>query len=115
MSHLGDVQNAASLLSNADFVMINGVGHMAPLEAPVAVSRALASFVDRLEGVQPMNESNRADAGAPKPDAAELLRRQAEDAASDPAGPSALVTDPAAAEGGRAIDDENEQREEIEG
>ena len=56
-----------------------------------------------------------ADEGAEQPEAEELLRRQAEDAAEDSAGPSALVTDPASAEGGRTIDDENEQREEIEG
>ena len=49
-SHLEDVRQAARLLPNAEFVIIKGIGHMAPLEAPIAVTRALASFVERLGG-----------------------------------------------------------------
>jgi 3-oxoadipate enol-lactonase len=49
-SHLEDVRKAARLLPNAEFVMIKGIGHMAPLEAPIAVTGALTSFVDRLGG-----------------------------------------------------------------
>lgn len=49
-AHLEDVRKAARLLTDAEFVNIKGVGHMAPLEAPIAVSRALASFVERLGG-----------------------------------------------------------------
>ena len=62
-----------------------------------------------------MDSPDPADEGTQQPDAEELVRRQAEDAAEDPAGPSATVTDPASAEGGRTTDDENEQRERIEG
>ena len=115
-SHLEDVRNAARLLPNADFVIIKGVGHMAPLEAPVAVSRALASFVDRVEGADSMvDETHIAEEGAQQPDAEELLRREAEVASTDPAGPSALVTDAESAEGGRVTEGENEQREQVEG
>jgi pimeloyl-ACP methyl ester carboxylesterase len=49
-ARLEDVRNAARLLPDADFVIIQGVGHMAPLEAPLAVSRALAAFVERVGG-----------------------------------------------------------------
>jgi pimeloyl-ACP methyl ester carboxylesterase len=45
-SHLEDVRNAARLVPDSRFVMIRGIGHMAPLEAPIAVSRAIADFVD---------------------------------------------------------------------
>jgi len=50
-AHVEDVRETARLLQDAEFVNIKGVGHMAPLEAPIAVSRALASFIDRLGGV----------------------------------------------------------------
>ena len=62
-----------------------------------------------------MDSPDPADEGTQQPDAEELVRRQAEDAVDDPAGPSSIVTDPASAEGGRTIEDENKQREEIEG
>jgi hypothetical protein len=62
-----------------------------------------------------MDTPDPADEGTQQPDAEEILRRQAEDAAHNPAGPSATVTDPDSAEGGRTTDDENEQRELIEG
>lgn len=62
-----------------------------------------------------MERGDPADEGAQQGDAEALLRRPAEESADDSAGPSALVTDPASAEGGRTIDDENKQREEIEG
>ena len=114
-SHLEDVRNAARLLPDAEFVNIKGIGHMAPLEAPIAVSRALASFVERLGGNESMDKPDPADEGTQQPDTDEILRRQAEEAAEDSAGPSALVTDPASAEGGRTIEDENKQREEVEG
>jgi carbon monoxide dehydrogenase subunit G len=47
--------------------------------------------------------------------AAAIIRDQADAAAAEQPAPSALVTDPAAAEGGRVTDGENEQREQIEG
>jgi hypothetical protein len=62
-----------------------------------------------------MDSPDPAEEGTQQPDAEELIRRQAEDAAEESAGPSAVVTDPASAEGGRTIEDENDQREEIEG
>jgi pimeloyl-ACP methyl ester carboxylesterase len=49
-SHLEDVRNAAALIPGAHFVVLKGIGHMAPLEAPVAVSRAIADFVDKQLG-----------------------------------------------------------------
>jgi pimeloyl-ACP methyl ester carboxylesterase len=49
-AHPDDVRQAARLLADAEFVNIKGVGHMAPLEAPIAVNRALAAFVARLGG-----------------------------------------------------------------
>ena len=109
-AHIEDVRNTARLLPNADFAVLKGIGHMAPLEAPVAVTSALASFIRRLEGNQPMTNNSENDRAAE-----DVVRRQAEDAADDPAGPSATVTDPESAEGGRTIDDENKQREEVEG
>ena len=62
-----------------------------------------------------MDNPDPADEGTQQPDAEELVRQEAEEAADDSAGPSALVTDPASAEGGRTTDDEIEQREQIEG
>jgi pimeloyl-ACP methyl ester carboxylesterase len=44
-SPLADVRRAASLLPDATFVEIKGIGHMAPIEAPLAVTRAMASFL----------------------------------------------------------------------
>jgi pimeloyl-ACP methyl ester carboxylesterase len=44
-SPLADVRRAASLLPNATFVEIKGIGHMAPIEAPLAVTRAMAAFL----------------------------------------------------------------------
>ncbi|MEX2547980.1 MAG: alpha/beta hydrolase [Chloroflexota bacterium] len=47
-SPLDEARRVAQLMPNADLVIIKGAGHMAPLEAPIAVSRALAGFLDRL-------------------------------------------------------------------
>ena len=49
-SPLEQARTVADLLPNAEFVMIRGIGHIAPLEAPVAVTRALAAFIDRIQG-----------------------------------------------------------------
>jgi pimeloyl-ACP methyl ester carboxylesterase len=47
-SPLADVTRVAELMPNADLVVLKGIGHMAPVEAPIAVSRALAAFVESL-------------------------------------------------------------------
>jgi pimeloyl-ACP methyl ester carboxylesterase len=47
-SPLDKARQVADLLPDAEFVMIRGIGHIAPLEAPLAVTRALSAFVDRL-------------------------------------------------------------------
>ena len=47
-SHLEDVKRVAQLMPNASLIVLKGIGHMAPLEAPLAVTHALASFVRRL-------------------------------------------------------------------
>ena len=52
-SALEDVRQTARLLHDAEFVIIKGVGHMAPLEAPIAVSNALAAFAKRLNAQTP--------------------------------------------------------------
>jgi 3-oxoadipate enol-lactonase len=44
-SRAEEVRAAAEMVPGSHFVMISGVGHMAPLEAPVGVSRAIAQFV----------------------------------------------------------------------
>jgi pimeloyl-ACP methyl ester carboxylesterase len=47
-SPLEDVKRVAELMPNAELVVLKGIGHMAPVEAPTAVSRALAAFVESL-------------------------------------------------------------------
>jgi pimeloyl-ACP methyl ester carboxylesterase len=47
-SPLEDVRNVGRLMPDAELVVLNGIGHMAPIEAPLAVTRAIASFVSRL-------------------------------------------------------------------
>ena len=47
-SPLADVTRVAELLPNAELVVLKGVGHMMPLEVPLAVCGALADFVVRL-------------------------------------------------------------------
>jgi pimeloyl-ACP methyl ester carboxylesterase len=47
-SPLDDVKRAAELMPNAELVVLKGIGHMAPVEAPTAVSRAIADFVEKL-------------------------------------------------------------------
>jgi pimeloyl-ACP methyl ester carboxylesterase len=47
-SPLDDVKRVAELMPNAELVVLKGIGHMAPVEAPIAVSRAIAAFVEKL-------------------------------------------------------------------
>lgn len=47
-SALADVRRVAEMMPNAQLVELKGIGHMAPIEAPLAVTRALAAFVDGL-------------------------------------------------------------------
>jgi pimeloyl-ACP methyl ester carboxylesterase len=47
-SPLDDVKRVAELMPNAELVVLKGIGHMAPVEAPMAVSRAIAAFVEKL-------------------------------------------------------------------
>ena len=47
-SPLDDVKRVAELMPNAELVVLKGIGHMAPIEAPMAVTRALAAFVESL-------------------------------------------------------------------
>jgi 3-oxoadipate enol-lactonase len=47
-SPLADVKRVAELMPNASLIVLKGVGHMAPIESPLPVSNALASFVRRL-------------------------------------------------------------------
>jgi 3-oxoadipate enol-lactonase len=47
-SALADVRRVAEIMPNAQLVELKGIGHMAPLEAPLAVSRALGEFLGRL-------------------------------------------------------------------
>jgi pimeloyl-ACP methyl ester carboxylesterase len=47
-SPLEDVKRVAQLLPRASLVVLKGIGHMAPIESPLSVSTALASFVRRL-------------------------------------------------------------------
>jgi pimeloyl-ACP methyl ester carboxylesterase len=47
-SPLADVKRVAELMPNASLIVLKGVGHMAPIESPLSVSNALASFVRRL-------------------------------------------------------------------
>lgn len=43
-----DAEAMADALSKARLVVIPGVGHMAPIEAPAAVNAALAEYLDAL-------------------------------------------------------------------
>jgi pimeloyl-ACP methyl ester carboxylesterase len=47
-SPLADVKRVAQIIPRASLVVIPGIGHMAPIEAQLSVTRALASFVRRL-------------------------------------------------------------------
>jgi pimeloyl-ACP methyl ester carboxylesterase len=47
-SKLEDVKRVAAIMPNASLIVLKGVGHMAPIESPLSVSNALASFVRRL-------------------------------------------------------------------
>jgi pimeloyl-ACP methyl ester carboxylesterase len=38
----------ARLLPQATFRVLNGIGHLSPLEAPYAVAEACSAFLDRL-------------------------------------------------------------------
>ena len=46
-SKLKDVKRVATIMPNASLVVLKGVGHMAPIESPISVTNALASFVRR--------------------------------------------------------------------
>jgi pimeloyl-ACP methyl ester carboxylesterase len=46
-SPLDDVKRVAELMPRATLVVLKGIGHMAPLESPLSVTRALASFMKR--------------------------------------------------------------------
>jgi pimeloyl-ACP methyl ester carboxylesterase len=48
-SPLADVRRAAELLPRGELVVLQGIGHMAPIEAPLAVTRAMASFLADLQ------------------------------------------------------------------
>ena len=47
-SKLEDVKEVATIMPNASLIVLKGIGHMAPIESPLSVTNALASFVRRL-------------------------------------------------------------------
>ena len=47
-SKLEDVKRVATIMPNASLIVLKGIGHMAPIESPLSVTNALASFVRRL-------------------------------------------------------------------
>jgi pimeloyl-ACP methyl ester carboxylesterase len=47
-SPLADVKRVAEIMPNASLIVIKGIGHMPPIESPLGVSNALASFMRRL-------------------------------------------------------------------
>jgi 3-oxoadipate enol-lactonase len=47
-SKLEDVKRVVTIMPNASLIVLKGIGHMAPIESPLAVTHALASFVKRL-------------------------------------------------------------------
>jgi len=47
-SPLADQRRVAELLPNSQYVELRGIGHMAPVESPIGVTRALAAFVATL-------------------------------------------------------------------
>ena len=47
-SKLEDVKRVAEIMPNASLIVLKGIGHMAPIESPLSVTNALASFVRRL-------------------------------------------------------------------
>lgn len=47
ISTLDEMRSMAAAIPGAEFVSVEGSGHMAPLEDPEAVNRAMAAFVDR--------------------------------------------------------------------
>ncbi len=46
-SKLEDVKRVAEIMPNASLIVLKGIGHMAPIESPLSVTNALASFVRR--------------------------------------------------------------------
>ncbi len=47
-SPLDEQRRVSELLPHCELVVLNGIGHMAPIEAPDQVTRALAAFMDLL-------------------------------------------------------------------
>jgi 3-oxoadipate enol-lactonase len=47
-SKLDDVKRVVEIMPNASLIVLKGIGHMAPIESPLSVSNALASFMRRL-------------------------------------------------------------------